>query len=146
MKNDNDLFSWTGRPPEAAAPRFPEAPGFREKGGCSEEAARIAAETAPALRDRCFKLIHAAPAGLTGEETAAKMEWEICSIRARISELYVMGWVTKGGRRTNSDRRASSTVWSAVPVDQRQAEAAKVKREAMERARARAARVLAEAA
>jgi hypothetical protein len=33
---------------------FPEQPGFKEKGGTSEAAAALAAENAPALRQRCF--------------------------------------------------------------------------------------------
>jgi hypothetical protein len=125
--NDND-----------AAGIFPEHPGFKEKGGTSEAAAALARETAPVLRQRCFALIEAASAGLTSDEVAKMMDWELCSIRARISELYAMGWVRKDGRRANRHSRASSVIWKAVPAADRQAVAAHVKAQARRRAAARA--------
>lgn len=132
--NDNDTLDL-----------FPDTPGFKERGGTSEDAAKLAAETAPALRQRCFALIDASPLGLTGDEVAEKMQWELCSIRARISELYAMGWVRKDGRRANRHSRASSVVWKAVPAGDRENVAAHVKAEAKRRASARAA-LIAEAA
>jgi hypothetical protein len=118
---------------------FPHHPGSKEKGGTSEAAAKLAAENAPALRQRCFALIEAAAIGLTGDEVAECMDWELCSIRARISELYAMGWVRKDGRRANRHSRASCVVWKAVPADEREAAAAHVRAEARRRATSRAA-------
>jgi hypothetical protein len=118
---------------------FPDHPGFKERGGASEAAAELAAETAPVLRERCFALIRSAALGMTGDEVAEAMDWELCSIRARISELYAMGWVKKEGKRPNRHSRACSTVWKAVPADQRETAAANVKAEARRRASARAA-------
>ena len=123
--------------------QFPHAPGFKEKAGTSEAAAKLAGQSAPQLRQRCFALIEAAPLGMTGDEVAATLDWELCSIRARISELYAMGWVRKDGRRANRHSRASSVVWKAVAPAEREAAAALVRAEAMRRA---AARVMPEAA
>lgn len=128
MMNDNEA-------------RFPERPGFKEKGGTSEDAAKLASETAPALRHRCFDVIEAALTGMTGEEVAERLDWELCSIRARISELYAMGYVRKDGRRQNRHSRASSVVWKAVPVAERANVAAQVKAEAKLRATARAQQI-----
>ncbi|WP_324748788.1 hypothetical protein SH591_08705 [Sphingomonas sp. LY54] len=132
--NDNDTLDL-----------FPNHPGFKEQGGTSEDAAKLAAETAPMLRERCFDLIQASPTGLTGDEVAERLGWGICSIRARCSELYAMGWVRKYGRRANRHSRASSVVWKAVPAGERESVAAHVKAEAKRRASARAA-LVAEAA
>lgn len=94
--------------------RFPTAPGFKEQGGTSEDAAKLMAGTAPALRQRCFGVIEASAIGRTADEVAEALDWELCSIRARISELHAMGWVKKDGRRANNRSRASTVVWKAV--------------------------------
>lgn len=131
------------RASDNALPLFPESPGFKERGGTSEAAAAIAAETAPALRDNCLRLIAAAPGGLTAHQVAAAMDWEICSIRARISELYALGRVRKGDTHRDSDRRASSVVWVAVPACEVEEAAASVRATARARAMARSERALA---
>lgn len=127
-------------------PRFPDHPGWKER-GTSEAAAVLMAESAPALRSRCLRLIAAAPAGLTACQVAALLGWEICSVRARVSELHAMGRVRKAGRRRSlQSARTQAVVWIATPPDEVAAEAERVSEAAKARARARAAIVLAEAA
>lgn len=116
---------------------FPHHPGFKERGGTSQAAAIIMAETAPALRARCLALIAAAPDGLNAHEVADRLRWELCSVRARISELFAMGKVRKAGRRPSPHGRASSVVWAAVPEAEVEAEAARVREAARRRANAR---------
>lgn len=126
---------------------FPHSPGFKERGGTSEAAAIVMAESAPALRSRCLRLIAAEPAGLTACEVAARLKWELCSVRARVSELFALGQVRKSGRRQSlQSDRTQAVIWTATPADEVEAEAERVAAAAKARARARAAAVLDEAA
>lgn len=91
---------------------YPNAPGWKDA-GTARDAARAVAPTANVLRDRCLRSIEAAPNGLTPHELAELLDWDVCSIRPRITELSRLGKVRKAGRRPTPSG-CSSYVWAAT--------------------------------
>lgn len=92
---------------------YPARPGWKRE-ETSALAAEAIAEKAPILRARCLAEIAAAPAGMTGNELADKLGWDITSVRPRISELRRMGKVRKregDGARRPTPSGCSAIVW-----------------------------------
>lgn len=76
-----DLFDWT------PTPRYPHAPGSKEKTTSRASAKRIAPR-ALALRDQVFQTLRNVwPAGLTADEVALRIGRREFSVRPRLSEL-----------------------------------------------------------
>lgn len=115
--NDNDTFDMFSE--------YPNRPGWKRQ-ETSAEAAEAVAKKAPVLRARCLAEISAASNGLTGNELAERLGWDITSVRPRISELLRLGRVRK---RMDGDRPArrstpsgcSALVWEAVEQMERAA-------------------------
>lgn len=80
---------------------YPQDPGFKEKGGCSEEAAIALAKSGRAadLRRECLAKLSQNPFGRTANELAGMLDEEVTSIRPRVSELRKFGLVEKAGTR-----------------------------------------------
>jgi len=80
---------------------YPDAPGFKEKGGCSEEAAKLLAKKGRAadLRQRCLNALRINPFGRTCNELAGMLDEPVTSIRPRISELNKTDLIEKVGTR-----------------------------------------------
>lgn len=92
--------------------KYPAHPGFKEKGGTSEEAAVAMLPKAPTLRSRCLSVLVETPA--TPDEVAEYLGEDILSIRPRISELARMGEIERTNQKRESSRGKASWVWRAV--------------------------------
>lgn len=91
---------------------YPTAPGYKEHGGTSEEAARSFKPTVAALRAVALRhLCDVGLGGLTADETAGRMCCSILSVRPRISELYRMGLIQKTGERRKNGSGMAAAVW-----------------------------------
>lgn len=94
---------------------YPKSPGFKEKGGTSQEAAESMAGRVGILRGQALATIKLAPA--TADEVAAILGETVLAIRPRISELHHMGLIDKtGARRINASGRRA-WVWRFVEQD-----------------------------
>ena len=76
-------------------------PGFKEKGGASEDAARGIASKAKVLRERVYDLFDRYD-NLTADECAALLKEDILSIRPRCSELFKSNLLKKTNIRLRS--------------------------------------------
>lgn len=104
----DDLFSRL----EDELAEYPHRPGWTREATAAEAAAFIAPK-APALRAKCLAAIRAAPRGLTGNELAEKLGWDITSVRPRLTELARLEKIMKHGRRPTPSG-CSAIVW--VPI------------------------------
>lgn len=94
-------------------PYYPKAPGFKERGGTSEQAAReIGAGQAKALRDVVLNVIRHRPR--TADEVAAALEMSVLTIRPRLSELRAKGKIEPSGERRPNASGKQATVWRAA--------------------------------
>ena len=97
---------------------YPNQPGFKERGGPSQEAAEKVKDKAATLRQEVHDCLRIAEC--TADECAAILERDILSIRPRFSELRAQGLIEKATdedgkpRRRKSSRGASQAVWRAV--------------------------------
>ncbi|MDC1268173.1 hypothetical protein N8Z76_00410 [Gammaproteobacteria bacterium] len=91
---------------------YPTTPGYKEKGGTSEQAANDMRANASTLRRKAYALLKEYP--MTADETAEKMGEDILSIRPRLSELFQMGAIEKTMKRRASSRGKSSIVWKCI--------------------------------
>lgn len=87
--NDPDLF---GHRPAAS---YPAAPGHKERGGTSQSAAEDIKEAADTVRTKTMECLTAYPKGLTADECAAVMGYDILTVRPRLSELFRRGEIIK---------------------------------------------------
>lgn len=109
-----DQFALFDMPP-AAGP-YPDAPGSKERGGTSEEAARRIAVTAHTLRAAVLaKFIDAGDKGLTADEVATALGRDELSVRPRCSELIAARSIIKTMTRRPSLRGATAVVMKALP-------------------------------
>ena len=80
--------------------RYPDAPGSKERGGTSEEAAAVVALNVNERRETVLSVIRRRPS--TPSEIAAVLQWDVTSVRPRCSELWAMRLVRKTIRRRNA--------------------------------------------
>lgn len=80
---------------------YPHAPGFKEHGGCSQEAAELMRKSGKAgrLRVACLSRLRDNPLGRTGDELAWLEGVNLLNIRPRLSELRNNGLIAKHGSR-----------------------------------------------
>lgn len=111
---NDDLFS-----------QYPDRPGWKRQ-ETSALAAEAVADKAPILRARVLREIAAAPAGLTANEVADRLGWDICSVRPRVTELADPRHGRKVEKRSGPDGRpirrstpsgCSALVWFAVEAE-----------------------------
>ena len=91
---------------------YPDSPGFREKGGTSEEAAAIVASSSTNLRTMALDKIRENPA--TADEVADALGMSVLAIRPRISELRKLGKIVRNGDRRPNASGILAWVWRAV--------------------------------
>jgi len=79
--------------------------------------AEAIAPSAPTLRGRCLALVAAAPTGLTAGEAAKLLDWDLCSVRPRFTELLRLHKIRDSGQRRKSRSRCPEIVWVATGED-----------------------------
>lgn len=93
-------------------PYYPKAPGFKERGGTSEQAAKEIGSRAGALRDVVLDVIrHRAR---TADEVAAALGMSVLTIRPRLSELRSQGKIAPAGERRPNSSGKMAAVWRAA--------------------------------
>ena len=95
---------------------YPDAPGFKEKGGASEEAAQRIAPALKKNQTEAFNAFHRAGKPLTADELAEFLGKTIVSVRPRVSELRRLGLIVSTGERRASSFGQASTVWRLKPT------------------------------
>src|SRR5438105_1442059 len=78
---------------------YPDAPGFKAKGGTSEQAAKAFTAPAKSLRAAVLDCIRGAAGGLTADEVAAHLGRSNLAIRPRLSELRRQGEIVETTER-----------------------------------------------
>lgn len=78
-------------------------PGFKERGGTSQQAAETIKHRAKYLREKIMDLMQTHD-DLTADECAALLNENILSIRPRCSELFMAGKLRKTDKRRNRQR------------------------------------------
>lgn len=95
---------------------YPSDPGFKEKGGTSELAARRVAAHAETLRGKALALLKEIyPLGLSSDEVAAKCGVTVLAMRPRITELGLMGLIEKTGATVRNISGHPARVWRYKP-------------------------------
>jgi hypothetical protein len=94
--------------------RYPDAPGFKVPGP-SEQAAEAIAPIASNLRARVLTAISRAPAGLTADAVAARLNRSILSVRPRVAELHRQGLIRAAVARGKNASGMSASVWVVSP-------------------------------
>ncbi len=94
---------------------YPNHPGWKAQ-ETSALAAVSVADKAPILRARCLKLIGESVEGLTGNEMAAAMGWDITSIRPRLTELVRLGKIINSGKRRPTPSGCTAMMWVVAPA------------------------------
>jgi hypothetical protein len=92
------------------ASRYPDAPGYKERGGTSEEAAPSEIEAAT-LRGLAYRLL--SRERLTADEVAQRIGRSVLAIRPRVSELGAQGLVVKTEERRLNTSGKAAVVWTA---------------------------------
>ena len=90
--------------------RYPGTPGFKERGGTSQDAARASREHASRLRPLILRVL-ADKAMLSTDQTAALLHETVLSVRPRFSELKECGLVKKTDYRVKNASGHTATVW-----------------------------------
>ena len=90
---------------------YPHAPGYKEKGGTSQEAASRFVGRAQALRARVLALLK--DRRLTADECAELLRESPFAIRPRVSELGRDGLIHKTGERRTNQSGMNAAVWTA---------------------------------
>ncbi len=93
---------------EPTLPLYPEAAGFKERGGTSEDAA--ATVNAETLRAEVLECLGGHD--LTADECAGELAESVLSIRPRFSELFKMGRIVKTETRRPNRSGKMATVWA----------------------------------
>lgn len=94
---------------------YPESPGFKERGGTSEAAAKATKTRAGMLRWRVEETLRGAGfGGLTADECAGAIGATEFSTRPRFSELFAMGKIEKTGERRKNASGHAAAVWRLV--------------------------------
>ena len=89
---------------------YPQAPGFKEQGGTSEQAARTVSN-ADTVRAAVLAAITAAPS--TADEVATALGLSVLTVRPRVSELRTLGSIEKTNDRRHNASGKAATVWRA---------------------------------
>jgi predicted ArsR family transcriptional regulator len=89
---------------------YPNEPGHKETGGCSEIAANEIATAAPALRAMVVESL-GKHGPMTTDETACKVGKTPLAIRPRFSELFAGGVIKKTSLRRRNPSGKLATVW-----------------------------------
>jgi hypothetical protein len=92
---------------------YPDSPGFKAPGP-SEDAATAVAGMAKTLREKVFKTIAAAPAGLTADEVAELLNKSVLSVRPRVAELHRQGEIRQTGSRGKNASGMTASVWAVT--------------------------------
>lgn len=96
---------------------YPASPGFKEKGGASQDAAAAIAPKADGLRERILALFNSEPlkvkgrVRITADEAAAMLRVDRLGIRPRFTELLAEGKIRKTDQRRKNVSGQSATVW-----------------------------------
>lgn len=77
----------------------------------AKDAAASMKDSAPILRDKCYKYLLAFPA--TADEVAAALNKTVLAVRPRISELANAGLIEDSGERRKNSSGRSAIVWRA---------------------------------
>ncbi len=86
---------------DAVQATYPDAPGFKERGGASEEAAKAVAPSAKVMREKVYALFDK-HSSLTFKEIEKMTGWHRDSIKPRLSDLFRLGKLIKvQGERRN---------------------------------------------
>jgi hypothetical protein len=80
----------------------------------SFDGAEAIAPVAPTLRAKCLQLVKVARAGLTASEVATALDWDLCSVRPRFTELLRDGKIKDSGERRKARTRVGEIVWIAT--------------------------------
>jgi hypothetical protein len=80
----------------------------------SFDGAQAIAPVRETLGLKCLKLVEAAPRGLTASEAAKLLDWDLCSVRPRFTELLRNGKVKDSGERRKARTRVGEIVWVAA--------------------------------
>ena len=92
---------------------YPDRPGFKERGGTSQEAAQNLG-TVAGMRAAVLAEIRRVPS--TADEVAEKLGLSSLSVRPRCSELRHFGKIVYSGkRRKNAVSGVSAAVWMVRP-------------------------------
>lgn len=94
-------------------PVYPDAPGFKERGGTSEAAAKATEPRVGSLRAQALAEITRLPG--TPDEIAARLNKSVLAIRPRITELIDMGLVRKSGKTRPNDSGHEAAVIERIP-------------------------------
>lgn len=73
---------------------YPTSPGFKERGGASQETAERIAPNAKTMREKIYAMFELR-ANLTFKEIEALTGWHRDSIKPRLSELFTSGKLEK---------------------------------------------------
>ena len=92
---------------------YPYAPGFKEQGSTSEEAAHSMTGRAKTLRDHVYALLKARPR--TADEIAGALSESVLSVRPRLSELRARGQIMATAERRPNKSGKMATVWAVLP-------------------------------
>lgn len=86
---------------------YSKSPGFKDR-TTSREAARRMFPRADNLRERVMAELAAAPAGLTADEIAARLQATVLAVRPRVTELKEQGRIER-----TTDRRKNASGMNA---------------------------------
>ena len=87
---------------------YPSSPGFKERGGTSQDAAEIVGNVA-GMRAAVLSVIRTHPS--TADEVAANLGLSILSVRPRCSELRRFGKIIHSGQRRKNASGVNAAVW-----------------------------------
>jgi hypothetical protein len=96
---------------------YPDRPGFKEKGGASEDAANALAPMLKKNQAETLAAFERAARPMTADELADFMGRTIVQIRPRVSELRRLGKIIPTGERRKSSFGQPSAVWKLRPKD-----------------------------
>lgn len=89
---------------------YPRSPGFKERGGASQDAAEAIKPKAAALRDKALYLLSLHPDGLTVGDFEDR-NFKRSAMAPRLSQLLEEGKIEKAGRRKHPSSRFTLTVY-----------------------------------
>jgi hypothetical protein len=105
MSDELDLLDYCHGGPGHGRGRFTDS---------SFKGAEAIAPVAPTLAAKCLKLVQEASRGLTASEAAKLLDWDLCSVRPRFTELLLNGKVKDSGERRKARTRVGEIVWVAT--------------------------------
>ena len=99
--------------------RYPDVPGFKERGGASEEAARLVEGRAATDRAKVLEVLESAPGGLTVLQIGDRLGYTRQQVAPRLTELATKNsagnvYAFKEGRRDDKRSRVSLSVYKSL--------------------------------